>query len=458
MRRDKLVKSTPFRLALIFALMFVGAFLATGVIVYELVSLELQRHQDETIQETYAVIASAYGDSDLTDLLDTVRTNIHATRGHARIFLVTGPDGKALAGNVPAQGFPDGWSDAVAGRIGLSGDTRYRIYAGEVDGKRLVVGLSYQEVDSLNEIMLGSFAWASLVVVVLAVAGGVLIATRAQARFDAVRDTMDRVSLGDLSARIPLSDRNDDIDLLARDINAALTRLAATVEGMKQVSADIAHDLKTPLNRLKITIEDALDRHEDGEAVVGDLELAAQEADRINQTFEALLRIAQIESGARKARFAAVDLDEILSALADVYADVAEDAGQKLVATFEKGEPAVIPGDRELLTQMYVNLIENAIRHCPPGTTIRLNVERRTDQIVTVVEDDGPGIPEAEREQVFRRLYRLEKSRSSPGTGLGLSLVKAVADLHEASIHLEDAQPGLRVAMTFAAASRDAET
>ena len=314
------------------------------MIVYELVSLELQRHQDETIQETYAVIASAYGDSDLTDLLDTVRTNIHATRGHARIFLVTGPDGKALAGNIPAQDFPDGWSDAVAGRIGLSGDMRYRIYAGEVDGKRLVVGLSYQEVDSLNEIMLGSFAWASLVVVVLAVAGGVLIATRAQSRFDAVRDTMDRVSLGDLSARIPLSDRNDDIDLLARDINAALTRLAATVEGMKQVSADIAHDLKTPLNRLKITIEDALNRHEDGEAVVGDLELAAAEADQINQTFEALLRIAQIESGARKASFAAVDLEEILTALADVYADVAEDAGQKLVECHPEGRARRRPG------------------------------------------------------------------------------------------------------------------
>lgn len=449
MHRDKLLKSTPFRLALIFALMFVGAFLVTGVVVYYLVSWELQQHQDQTIQQTYAVIASAYGDHDLTDLLDTVKTNVHATHRHSRIFLVTGPQGKALAGNIPAQTFPDGWSDARADKIGLSGDMRYRIYAGNVDGRKLVVGLNYQEVDGLNEIMLGSFAWASLAVVILAIIGGILIATRAQSRFDAVRDTMDRVSHGDLLARIPTSRRNDDIDLLSSDINSALERLATTVEGMKQVSADIAHDLKTPLNRLKITIEDALGRHEDGVPVTEDLELAAQEADQINQTFEALLRIAQIESGARKARFSDVDLRELFSSLAEVYVSVAEDAGQTLLVSDRLDGPCIVAGDRELLTQMYVNLIENAIRHCVRGTRILLGIRKDDERVVTYVEDNGPGIPEAERDHVFRRLYRLEASRTSPGTGLGLSLVKAVADLHEADVRMENAKPGLRLSAIF---------
>lgn len=449
MRRDRLVKSTPFRLALIFASVFVGAFLVTGMVVNETVIWQLRRHQDRTIEETYAVIANAYGDHDLTDLLDAVRTNVRATRGRERIFLVTDSGGKVLGGNIPAVALPQGWSDIDGARLGLESDVHYRTYAGTVDGHRLVVGQSYGQIDALEEIMLASFSWASLAVVVLAVGGGILIATRAQRRLDSVRDTLDRVSHGDLAARIPLFGKGDDIDLLARDVNGALARLETTVEGMKQVSADIAHDLKTPLNRLRITIEDARQRQERGIAVLEELETATQEADRINETFEALLRIAQIESGARRARFAPVDLIEILASVAEIYAGVAEDAGQILTAAFETDAPCIVSGDRELLTQMYVNLVENAIRHCPPGTRLLMTLFSNGSRIVTGVEDNGPGIPEPERERVFRRLYRLEKSRTSPGTGLGLSLVKAVADLHGAEIRADNAKPGLRITVSF---------
>lgn len=451
MHRDSLLSSTPFRLALIFSIMFVGAFLLTGVIVYQTMRFELQQNQDRTIAETYAVIANAYGDNDLTDLLDAVGTNIRATRGHERVFLVTSAQGDVLGGNIAAVSVPDGWSDVAAARLGVNADLRYRIYAGNVDGNRLLVGLSHAQVDSLEEIVLASFAWASLVIALVAVSGGALIARRARRRFDAVRETMEQVARGDLGARIPLLGKGDDIALLSRDINEALTRLAATVEGMRQVSTDIAHDLKTPLNRLKITVEDALERQERGVAVREELELAAAEADQINQTFEALLRIAQIESGARKARFGRIDLAQVLGSLAEVYADVAEDADQTLTTAFEAAAPCIVSGDRELLTQMFVNLIENAIRHCPPGTRLLLTLARAADRIATTVEDNGPGIPASEQERVFRRLYRLEKSRTSPGTGLGLSLVKAVADLHEASIHIEDAKPGLRIRVSFRA-------
>ena len=180
-----------------------------------------------------------------------------------------------------------------------------------------------------------------------------------------------------------------------------------------------------------------------------DLEAAAEEADQINHTFEALLRIAQIEAGARKARFAEVDLSRLLASLVEVYGGVAEDAGDSLLMADEANGTAVVSGDGELLTQMYANLIENAIRHCPAGAHIRIGVRREGGRILTLVEDDGRGIPEAERQRVFRRLYRLEASRTSPGTGLGLSLVEAVADLHDADIRLEDAGPGLRVLVTF---------
>ncbi|MCT7378093.1 sensor histidine kinase [Chelativorans salis] len=449
MHRDSLVRSTPFRLAVAFAVMVVVAFALTGIAVHKLVEWELRRYQDKTIRETYSVIADAYGDSDLQDMLEAVEMNVRATRGMDRIFEVTSADRRFLGGNVRDFDVPDGWSDIKGRAIGREPDLAYRVYAGMVDGNRVVVGTSQQENDSIQEILASSFAWATVLVAVLAVSGGAALAARVRRRFNAVGDTMHAVSRGRLSARIPSLGNGDDIDALARDINDALARLEHTVEGMRQVSADIAHDLKTPLNRLRLTIEEALDREAHGLSVGEALVEAAVEADRINETFEALLRISQIEAGSRKTRFGPVDLGAILEFLIEVYRDVADDAGQSLFFDRRAGAYPPLSGDRELLTQMFANLIENAIRHCPAGTTLTVKLQNDPQGLVARFEDDGPGIPEAEREKVFRRLYRLEKSRTSPGSGLGLSLVKAVADLHDAAIELNDMKPGLGVVIRF---------
>ncbi|NTG50377.1 HAMP domain-containing histidine kinase [Agrobacterium rhizogenes] len=448
MRRDNILRSSSFRLALIFSLMFISAFIVTGMIVYQLVRWELQQRQDQTIQETFAVIAAAYGDQDITDLLDTVQTYIKAAGDRQRVFSLVDPSGKVLAGNIPDLKFPEGWSSIDGDEMQLPDDRQYRIFSGAVDGNRLTVGLSRRETENIEAIMLQSFGWASIIVLLLAVSGGGLIALRVQRRFGAVRSTMEHVARGNLNARIPIVGRGDDVDLLSHDINDALARLAATVEGMRQVSADIAHDLKSPLNRLKMTVNEALAKQESGQAVITELEAASAEADRINETFEALLRIAQIEAGARKSRFAKLDLGDILQSLADIYSSVAEDNGQRIQSSLDQpGE--IIWGDRELLTQMYANLIENAIRHCPTGTDIVIRSEADAEMITTWVEDNGPGIPEREHGNVFRRLYRLEKSRTSPGNGLGLSLVKAIADLHGARILMENSEPGLRIKIVF---------
>ncbi|MGV1768323.1 HAMP domain-containing sensor histidine kinase [Rhizobium rhizogenes] len=448
MRRDNILRSSSFRLALIFSLMFISAFIVTGMIVYQLVRWELQQRQDQTIQETFAVIAAAYGDQDITDLLDTVQTYIKAAGDRQRVFSLVDPSGKVLAGNIPDLKFPEGWSSIDGDEMQLPDDRQYRIFSGAVDGNRLTVGLSRRETENIEAIMLQSFGWASIIVLLLAVSGGGLIALRVQRRFGAVRSTMEHVARGNLNARIPIVGRGDDVDLLSHDINDALARLAATVEGMRQVSADIAHDLKSPLNRLKMTVNEALAKQESGQAVITELEAASAEADRINETFEALLRIAQIEAGARKSRFGKLDLGDILQSLADIYSSVAEDNGQRIQSSLDQpGE--IIWGDRELLTQMYANLIENAIRHCPTGTDIVIRSEADAEMITTWVEDNGPGIPEREHGNVFRRLYRLEKSRTSPGNGLGLSLVKAIADLHGARILMENSEPGLRIKIVF---------
>jgi signal transduction histidine kinase len=454
MHPHRLFRSTPFRLALAFALLFVCAFLLSGFVTFTLIKNELDARYDSQTKELFQIISQTYGDSDIQDVIDATRMHIGATTDKRNIFLLQAADGKILAANVPPLSIPDGWSRRLGADFGVPGDFTYRVLAGKVGPDRLIVGTNNEETGELQEIVVTSFGWALLVVIALAIGAGALIASRAQRRLDAVRDTMGRVSHGELSARIPLLGRGDDVDLLSRDINVALERLSLAVESMRQVSTDIAHDLKTPLNHLRMTLEDASLKQANGEPVGSELELAMAEAGQIDETFEALLRIAQIESGARKSRFSSVDLSDVLSSLVEVYGDVAEDSGQQVMFEVEAGGVSAVFGDRELLTQMYANLIENSIRYAGAGAVIRLRLFVKAESVRTSVEDSGPGIPKDEHANVFRRLYRLEKSRTSPGTGLGLSLVKAVADLHGATIWLEDAAPGLRVVLTYPSADK----
>jgi exopolysaccharide biosynthesis predicted pyruvyltransferase EpsI len=192
---------------------------------------------------------------------------------------------------------------------------------------------------------------------------------------------------------------------VSSQVNAALDRLSSLVEGIKQVSAHIAHDLKTPLNRLQMVLEVAADKADRGKAVSDDLAEARSDGLQINETFDALLRIAQIEAGARKARFIDLDLEGVVETIADIYADLAEDDGMSLSAKTFRGTECLIHGDRELLTQMFANLVENALRHCPQGTAVELSVTRHGDRVLAQVGDNGPGIPAEEREKVFQRLY-----------------------------------------------------
>jgi signal transduction histidine kinase len=450
----RLFRSTPFRLALAFALLFVCAFLLSGFVTFNLIKKELEARYDSQTKELFQVISQTYGDSDIQDVIDATRMHIAATSNMRNIFLLQSANGAILAANIPALSVPDGWSIRQGADFGIRVGFAYRIYAGSVGPDRLIVGTNNEETNELQEIVVASFGWALLVVIALAIGAGALIASRAQRRLDAVRDTMGRVSHGELAARIPLLGKGDDLDLLSLDINVALERLSLAVESMRQVSTDIAHDLKTPLNHLRMTLEDAGLKQARGEPVGLELELAMTEAGQIDETFEALLRIAQIESGARKSGFCLIELSDVLPSLVDVYREVAEDSDQKFFFNSEVGESTFVSGDRELLTQMYSNLIENSIRHAGAGAGIRLSLFVQGDSVHTSLEDSGPGIPKDEHTNVFRRLYRLEKSRTTPGTGLGLSLVKAIADLHGAAIWLEDAAPGLRVVLAYPRADK----
>lgn len=470
-RVDHLLRSTPFRLALTFTSLFIVGFLLAGAAIYELMRADLSERLDESVSQTYSVVSQTYSDHDLDDLISSIDSHVKLSPSSEQLFSLTDAGGGHVAGNFNAKGISEGFSDLRDGAFGIPSDTHYRAFSGAVGDNILTVAFSYGETEELQTILLTGFGWATVVVTGLAIIGGALLAIRAQRRLDTIAATMDDVSHGRMDARIPLIGNGDDIDRVSEQVNAALDRLSALVRSVRQVSTDIAHELKTPLNRLQLILEAASAR-QSGE-VQSQIEEAQNEVSQINETFEALLRIAQIEAGARKARFSTLDLNAVVRNIAEIYTDVAGDGNRQLSVepstppahlqhmqkykarehfrASEKSENSltIVFGDWELLTQLFANLVENAIRHTAVGSRITLRVRREGTEVVAVVADSGPGIPIEEHDKVFQRLYRMDKSRTTPGTGLGLSLVKAVADLHGAVVELGDNQPGLRVTIRF---------
>ena len=454
MRPADLFRRSSFRLAMTMTLFIVATLMLAGGVGFGLLHAQLTSRQDARVTEIFRSLEQAMLAADERGLVNEVTSRIAASPDKASIYLLKDQGGRILAANIQGIAQPDGWSSLPADLEGITGNYPYRVFTGSSGTYTLSVGLADADLDDLREITAGAFGWSALIVLMAALGVGALLTTRMDRRLAQVDQAMNRVAHGDLAARLVLSGRGDDLDHIALSINGALARLEGLVEAMRQVSADIAHDLRTPLNRLRIRIEAASTKAEAGHPVAQDLAGALSEADQINEIFSALLRIAQIEAGSRKAGFQAVDLGKLLGDVVDVYRGVAEDAGQTLLESLRGS--VKISGDPDLLTQLIANLIENAIRHCPAGTLISCDVVEQAGRACLRVSDTGPGIPEAARENVLRRLYRLENSRSTPGSGLGLSLVRAIAELHQASLVLHHGNPqdatGLRVEISFPAA------
>jgi signal transduction histidine kinase len=303
------------------------------------------------------------------------------------------------------------------------------------------VGRDLSLARALEQRLLAGALWVGGAMLVLGLAGGWLIGRSVARRAAAMDGALAAVQRGELDRRLQVGTGGDEFDRLAARINATLDRVQALMAALRQVTDDIAHDLRTPLTRLRQRLDAA------AEAPTAEAIAAAQlEADALLDIFAALLRIAQVEAGTRRAGFTRVDLSAIAESVAEVYAPAAAERGQRLDTAIAPG--VTLAGDPALLTQMLANLVENAVRHGREGGCVALTVTGRE----VIVADDGPGIPPEERERVFRRFHRLDAARATPGSGLGLALVKAVAELHGLPIALEDAAPGLRVRITLPAA------
>jgi signal transduction histidine kinase len=467
----KLIRTTAFRLTLVYLFLF--AVFAASLLGY--FAWNTRRLINEqiitTVNGEVGEISDIYQRRGLRGLVGTIENR--ALRPGANLYLVTTPAGQAVAGNVgslaPGVMATTGWSETVYRRLDEQdlADHRALVRVAELSsGLRLLIGRDLEERRRLFGIVASAAQWSVLIVVVLGLGGGVFVARRVLRRIDAMTGTTQRIMAGDLSGRLPVGRSGDELDRLAENLNAMLERIEALMMGLKEVSDNIAHDLKTPLTRLRNRAEDALAKSSNEAEYRAALERTIEESDGLIRTFNALLMIARAESGQARGNMDDFDAAEIAHGIQELYEPLAEDSGMTLKV---KTEPAILHGNRELISQALANLVENAIKYGQPqplaqplgadavaGTGARdilIEAKRDGDHVLLSVTDHGPGIPEADRKHAIERFVRLEASRTQPGSGLGLSLASAVATLHGGDLTLSDAHPGLRATLAIPAVS-----
>jgi signal transduction histidine kinase len=446
----RIVRTTSFRLAALYAVVFALSVALLGQAVFWMVESALERHIATRIKAEVAFLESKFRTEGIAELVEEVEERMQSfvDGGHME-YLVVDPQGERLAGNLPRMPDANGWSDlAYPGDKKNPGGVTVRVHAIPLDdGIRLAVGDDLGMIAEINKAVFDALGWALLALIVLSLVGGPLLSLGFLRKVDAVTRTTEAIIGGNLARRIPLRGSNDEFDRLSGAVNRMLDHITNLMENLRQVSNGIAHDLRTPMSRLRQKLETAQAAVETNPALKVPIDAAIAETDGILETFSALLRISQIEAGSRRAGFREVDLSDVFEAVADAFGPAAEAEGKSLAARIEPG--LSIHGDRELLTQMLANLIENAIRHTPTGSRIEMVLARTPSGIAGEVADNGAGVPASERELIFRRFYRLDRSRTTPGSGLGLVLVAAVADLHGSELAVSDNGPGLRVTIRF---------
>ncbi|WP_315719312.1 MULTISPECIES: ATP-binding protein [unclassified Bradyrhizobium] len=452
----KLIRTTAFRLTLVYLLLF--ALFAASLLGY--FAWNTRRLITEQISTTVSAeigeLTDIYTRGGLRWIVGTIQSR--ALRPGANLYLLTTPTGQQVAGNVdalaPGVMGSSGWSETFYRRLDDGGDQNHRalVYVTQLSsGFRLLIGRDLEERRRLFGIVAKAAQWSVLVVVVLGIGGGIFVARRVLVRIDAMTGTTRRIMDGDLSGRLPVGRSGDELDRLAENLNAMLERIEALMTGLKEVSDNIAHDLKTPLTRLRNRAEEALAKSRSEEEYRGALERTIEESDGLIRTFNALLMIARAESGQARGDMVEFDVADVAAGIHELYEPLAEDNEMTLRV---KAAAAPVHGNRELISQALANLVENAIKYGKPAAVpsesgaagsreILIEARREGSQVLLSVTDHGEGIPEAERKHAVERFVRLEASRTLPGSGLGLSLASAVATLHGGELRLGDARPGL---------------
>jgi signal transduction histidine kinase len=451
----RLLRVASFRFAALYVAVFAGSALMLGVTVFLAAGSALQQQMTARIEAEAAFLREEFQADGLAHLIDVVRER--GQGASALDYLVEDQAGVHLAGEMPARAdLKPGWATIDVPQASEDGNRPERVRALVSDlggGVRFAVGSDLRQIGDLKKAIATAFVSTVGLAGVLGIIGGALLSRAFLRRVDTIARTAEAIIGGDLGRRVPMRGTGDDLDRLAGTLNRMLDRIAVLMDSLRQVSTDVAHDLRTPLSRLYQRLEDARAHARSMADYEASVDSALGEAQGLLETFSALLRIAQVEGASPRAGFIDVNLTAVTETVSDAYRLDAEEADHQLIATIAEG--VVVSGDQELLTQALSNLVENALRHTPPGTRIGIRLEGSPKGgALLLVEDDGPAVTEADLPRLTDRFYRGERSRTTPGNGLGLSLVSAVADLHGAKLSLMAMKPGLRVSLTFPLAKR----
>ncbi len=442
------------------ALFGVSSLIIFGIL-YWIVSGSLNQQAMISIEADLSILEKKQHGGKITELEKEINQRVNSGKYQFIYYLLQDRNGRTLAGNISSLEPFEGWREisvpyreAADGTDAPDNPAQHKaLTVGKFlpGGYFLAIGRSTYQTNSPLETIRESFFWAMGLVLLLAFGGGTVISLAFLRQIDNINRTVGAINDGSLSERIPTSGTEDELDKLAKNLNKMLDRIQALMESLQHVSSNIAHDLRTPLGRMRQRLEIAGKTATDASSYQKAIKQAIQEIDAILSTFGSLLRIANIEAKSRGSSFSRINLSEVFRTVAETYQPVAEDMNKRIEATVVSR--LFIHGDRDLLIQMLANLVENAIEHTPSGTTIQIGLDQTAQGPVGRLADDGPGIPACERDKIFERFYRLDNNRTAPGNGLGLALVKAVADLHGATISLGDNHPGAAFSIQFRHAS-----
>jgi signal transduction histidine kinase len=451
-RAPRIFRTLAFRIVLVYIAIFAVSAAGLVAFTYWNTKRELDVQTDQTIEAEISGLAEQYQRQGLAGLTDVVMSR--AMRGGQGLYLLTDAMRHPVAGNL------DGWPEIIyrpnsfvefnydrrVGGVSTLRRARGRVFE-LAGGFQLLVARDVHERHETSRLFGTTLPWSLLLMLVLGVVGGALMSRNLLARLDSINTTSRDIMAGNLSRRVPVYGADDEFDALAANLNRMLDRNERLMRGMRDVTDSIAHDLRTPLNRLRNRIDAALRRVPPDSEEASEIEAASAEIDELIATFNALLLIAEAEAGLAREAMTRVELRDVVEGIAELYGPVAEEKG----LTFEivPSGSATIAGNRTLISQALANLVDNAIKYTPLGGRVRVSIENTAGGVAMVVADNGAGIPEEDRERVTERFVRLEASRNSPGSGLGLSLVLAVARLHDAQFQLSDNKPGLRASILF---------
>ena len=452
MKSTRLYNSAAFRLTMLYILIFGASVTVLLVFIYTTFSKELDRQTKYDINIQRADLGRKFIRGGRSEAISTINHLIaQDTRGNLVLMLID-RNWNVLAGNLPR--WPGGstkeveWvTVSIAPAEGGTPMKAIAINSALPGGHILLVGRTLESQEKIRKVVSDVLLICFGLTAFLAAAGGIFMSRMIRRRLETVNIVCETVMEGKLDARVVVSGSDDEFDHLSNNINRMLIRIEELIGGVRDISYNVAHDLRTPLNRLRNRVEGVLHQDMSYEAAEEQLRACLQEIDDLVATFNAILRISQAEAGAGIEHFALCAMNDLLGAIAELYRPVSEDKSIEIRTEFSA--PCMVLGDRHLLSQAFANLMDNAIKYTQAGGTITISTQIQDKDVCVEISDNGPGIPEDALDKVTKKFFRLESSRSTPGNGLGLSLVEAAVKLHGGSLTLQNNHPGLAVKLRF---------